>query len=239
MWLAYSYKYKLTCFIYLRDCHRVFSVPKNSLCLLSCNVDKYNVSLHSMKHKYICICTVRINVYTRYIRYKNSYIFVLTSTYVHIRIQIQTSTFVHMGGATLSSLRPGPQQILNIWFQMTSVTSLIPRLVINKLLCNGNYTTHYCLPLIGIRDGKARPGQLAETGRAWPENPGPRALRAETGLMIFYLRFLCDVCALCAGRWVITSELCIVVTCKCVVYWANVHGNETVVCACNLWTRYD
>ena len=41
-----------------------------------------------------------------------------------------------------------------------------------------------------------------------PENPGPRALRAETGLMIFYLRFLC---ALCAGRWVVTMELCIVV----------------------------
>ena len=48
-----------------------------------------------------------------------------------------------------------------------------------------------------------------------PENPGPRALRAETGLMIFYLRFLC---ALCAGRRVVTRELCIVVTCKCVVY---------------------
>ena len=45
--------------------------------------------------------------------------------------------------------------------------------------------------------------------------PGPRALRAETGLMIFYLRFLS---ALCAGRWVVTRELCIVVTCKCVVY---------------------
>ena len=41
--------------------------------------------------------------------------------------------------------------------------------------------------------------------RAGPENPGPRALRAETGLMIFYLRFLC---ALCAGHWVVTRELC-------------------------------
>ena len=50
----------------------------------------------------------------------------------------------------------------------------------------------------------------ATRGRAGPENPGPRALRAETGLMIFYLRFLC---ALCAGRWVVTRELCIVVTC--------------------------
>ena len=45
--------------------------------------------------------------------------------------------------------------------------------------------------------------------------PGPRALRAETGLMIFYLRFLT---ALSAGRWVVTRELYIVVTCKCVVY---------------------
>ena len=67
---------------------------------------------------------------------------------------------------------------------------------------------------VQTRDGKTGPGPRAETGRAGlgPENPGPRA---ETGLMIFYLRFLC---ALCAGRWVITRELCIVVTCKCVVY---------------------
>ena len=50
-------------------------------------------------------------------------------------------------------------------------------------------------------------------GRAGSENPGPLALRAETGLMIFYLRFFC---ALCAGRWVVTRKLCIVVTCKCV-----------------------
>ena len=40
--------------------------------------------------------------------------------------------------------------------------------------------------------------------RAGPENPGPRALRAETGLMIFHLRVLCP---LCAGRWVVTREL--------------------------------
>ena len=68
-----------------------------------------------------------------------------------------------------------------------------------------------------VKDGKTGPGPRAETGRAGlgPENPGPRALRAETGLMIFYLRFLC---ALCAGRSVVTRELCIVVTCKCVVY---------------------
>ena len=53
--------------------------------------------------------------------------------------------------------------------------------------------------------------------RAGPENPGPPALRAETGLMIFYLRFLC---ALCAGRWKCTWD-CI------------------TVCACDLWTLYD
>ena len=59
-----------------------------------------------------------------------------------------------------------------------------------------------CLLLtVRSRDGKTRPGPLAETGRAGPENPGPRALRAETGLIIFYLRFLC---ALCAGRLVVT-----------------------------------
>ena len=45
--------------------------------------------------------------------------------------------------------------------------------------------------------------------RAGPENPGLRALRAETGLMIFHLRVLC---ALCANRWVVTGELCIVIT---------------------------
>ena len=64
--------------------------------------------------------------------------------------------------------------------------------------------------LVLIRDGNG-PGNP----RAGPENPGPRALRAETGLIIFYLRFLC---ALCAGCWVVTRELCIVVTNKCVVY---------------------
>ena len=62
------------------------------------------------------------------------------------------------------------------------------------------------------------------TGRAGPENSGPRALRAlralraETGLMIFHLRVLC---AFCAGRWVVTRELCNVVTCKCVVIYGR------------------
>ena len=68
----------------------------------------------------------------------------------------------------------------------------------------------YEIEYVGIRDGNG-PGRP----RAGPENPGPRALRAETGLMIFYLRVLC---ALCANRWVVTRELYIVVTCKCVVY---------------------
>ena len=63
--------------------------------------------------------------------------------------------------------------------------------------------------------GPARGPKRADTGRTGPENPGPRALRAETGLMIFYLRF---ICSLCAGRLVVTRELRIVVTCKCVVY---------------------
>ena len=31
------------------------------------------------------------------------------------------------------------------------------------------------------RDGKTRPGPRAGPGRAGPEDPGPRALRAETG----------------------------------------------------------
>ena len=44
--------------------------------------------------------------------------------------------------------------------------------------------------------GPARGPKRAGPGRAGlgPENPGPRALRAETGLMIFYLRFLCALC---------------------------------------------
>ena len=92
------------------------------------------------------------------------------------------------------------------------------------------------LKSVRLRDGKTRPGPRAETGRAWKSRPA--GLTGRTGLMLFfYLRFLC---ALCAGRWVVTRELCIVVTCKCVVYWANVHENEIItVCACNLWTRYD
>ena len=85
--------------------------------------------------------------------------------------------------------------------------------------------------LLVARDGNG-PGRP----RAGPENPGPRALRVETGLLIFYLRLLRT---LCAGRWVVTRELCIVVTCKCVVYWTNVHENCITVCACDLWTRYD
>ena len=63
-------------------------------------------------------------------------------------------------------------------------------------------------------------------GRAGPENPGPRALRAETGLMIFLFKS-----PLCIMRWPLGSNMgitvCNVVTCKCVVYyWTNVH--ETV-----------
>ena len=63
--------------------------------------------------------------------------------------------------------------------------------------------------------GPARRPKQADTGRDGPENPGPRAFRVEMGLMIFYLRFLCS---LCAGRLVVTRDLCIVLTCKRVVY---------------------
>ena len=62
--------------------------------------------------------------------------------------------------------------------------------------------SYYIIYNVHIKDGTGRP-------RAGPENPGPRSLRAETGLMIFYLRFLC---ALCAGRWVVTREMCCVLT---------------------------
>ena len=69
-----------------------------------------------------------------------------------------------------------------------------------------------------------RPGPARGPGRAWPGRGGPGLRiqarwpygpkRAEKGLMMFYLRFLC---ALCAGRWVVTRELCMFVTCKGVV----------------------
>ena len=84
------------------------------------------------------------------------------------------------------------------------------------------------------------------TGRAHRGPGPPRAgpvlkiqargpYRAKTGLMIFYLRFLC---ALCAGRWVVTRELCIVVTCICCVL-SKCTWDCITVCACDLWTRYD
>ena len=40
--------------------------------------------------------------------------------------------------------------------------------------------------MVLVRDGNG-PGRP----RTEPENPGPRALQAETGRMIFYLRVLC------------------------------------------------
>ena len=45
------------------------------------------------------------------------------------------------------------------------------------------------------RDGNGQGGPRASAGRAGPgpENPGPRALRAQTGLKFFYLRVLCAV----------------------------------------------
>ena len=84
----------------------------------------------------------------------------------------------------------------------------------------------------GLWDGKSRPSRpargpkQADTGRAGMglKIQARAPLRTETGLMIFYLRFLCS---LCAGRWVVTRELRIVVTCKCVVFWANVNLQNT------------
>ena len=48
------------------------------------------------------------------------------------------------------------------------------------------YTPESVIYNINIRDGNG-PGRP----QAGPENPGPRALRAETGLKFFYLRVLC------------------------------------------------
>ena len=63
-------------------------------------------------------------------------------------IKVVGSCMISMGGATLSLLRPEPHQIFKK-FQMTSFTSLIPRLVINFCVMV-YYTTDYWLPLIGI-----------------------------------------------------------------------------------------
>ena len=50
--------------------------------------------------------------------------------------------------------------------------------------------------ILCIRDGNG-PGRP----RAGPENPGPRALRAETGLMIFYLRAFCSMGSATYKNW--------------------------------------
>ena len=49
------------------------------------------------------------------------------------------------------------------------------------------YLEQYTLYSIGIwiRDGHGPGGPRAGAGRAGPENPGPRAVRAETGLKFF------------------------------------------------------
>ena len=66
-----------------------------------------------------------------------------------------------MGGATLSPLRPGLHKIVKK-FQMTSFTSLIPRLVISFCV-----TTDYWLPLIGLVERLQRPNAgRAGSGRA-------------------------------------------------------------------------
>ena len=48
----------------------------------------------------------------------------------------------------------------------------------SSLINLSNYT-------LGTRDGHGPGGPRAGAGRAGPENPGPRAVRAETGLKIF------------------------------------------------------
>ena len=52
--------------------------------------------------------------------------------------------------------------------------------------------------------GPARGPKRADTGRAWPKNPGPRAFTGRNGPHNFYLRFFCS---LCPGGWVVTREL--------------------------------
>ena len=44
---------------------------------------------------------------------------------------------------------------------------------------------------IATRDGNGPGRPRAGPGRAGPENPGPRASRAQTGLKFFYLKVLC------------------------------------------------
>ena len=61
-------------------------------------------------------------------------------------------------------------------------------------MIKGKYTIHiryFCISYVPTRDGNGPGRPRAGSGWAGPENPGPRALRAETGLKIFYLRVLC------------------------------------------------
>ena len=112
--------------------------------------------------------------------------------YIHLyNVCAMILTFVRLGVIFFSSLRQECHVKIKAVSQFLVKVSQMTRVPQFENHCS----------IVYIRDGKTR--------------PSPRALRAETGLMIFYLRFLC---ALCAGRWVVTRELCIVVTCKCVVY---------------------
>ena len=53
--------------------------------------------------------------------------------------------------------------------------------------------------------GPALGPKRADTGRAGPENPGPRAFTDRNGPNDFFiLKFLCS---LCAGRWVVKRGL--------------------------------
>ena len=57
-----------------------------------------------------------------------------------------------------------------------------------EIICIPLYSYDYCVYDI-LLSSTIYDIEMA-TGRAGPENPSPRALRAETGLMIFYLRIL-------------------------------------------------
>ena len=68
------------------------------------------------------------------------------------------------------------------------------------------------LSIILLRDGKTRPGPRVGPGRAGPEDPGPRGLRAETGINEFN-DFLYKI-PLCIVRWPLCSNKGIMYCCN-------------------------
>ena len=59
-------------------------------------------------------------------------------------------------------------------------------LMVNQMVWGHQHRLPYPIKTDPSRDGNG-PGRP----RAGPENPGPRASRAQTGLKIFYLKVLC------------------------------------------------